>query len=73
MSAVLYGKNRKHFPRKLRVNAKRKQNILVRSQYRLATDCEFTAGLWHDILGVTFLSTTHSASIEVVEKLLKRR
>ena len=55
--------NRKHFPRKLR-----KKNKLVRPQYRFATDGQFTAGLWHDRRDVTFLSTIHSASIEIVNK-----
>ena len=40
--------------------------ILVRPQYRFATDGEFTAGFWHDSRDVT-LSTIHSASIEVVD------
>ncbi len=52
--------NRKHFPWKLR-----KKNKLVRPQYQFATDGQFTAGLWHN---VTFLSTIHSASIEIVNK-----
>ena len=53
---------RKCFPPEL------KHLTLKRPEYKFATYQSFTAGLLHDRRDVSFLSTIHSASIEVAEK-----
>ncbi len=58
--------NRKHFPTAL------KHLSLKRPQYKFATYKCFTAGIGHDRRDVTFLSTIHSASIEMVQKRPRR-
>ena len=57
--------NRRHFPDGL------KYNKLERPQYRFATSGKCTAGIWYDRRDVTFVSTIHSASVEIVEKRRK--
>lgn len=57
--------NRKYFPDEL------KHITLKRPEYKFATCNSFTAGIWHDRRDVTFLSTIHSASIELVQKRSK--
>ena len=57
--------NRKFFPNEL------KSPSLKRPEYKFATCGLFTAGIWHDRRDVTFLSTIHSASVDVVQKRAK--
>ena len=59
---------RKHYPEKMKVRKNSNKNNLVRPQYRFATCGDYTVGLWHDRRDITFVSSMHSASVEVIQK-----
>jgi len=59
---------RKHYPEKMKVRKNSNKNNLFRPQYRFATCGDYTVGLWHDRRDITFVSSMHSASVEVIQK-----